>query len=873
MSSSGRPQDVWKRTSGGQPPARNGQRKSGGAGRWFLAALLVVGIGGTIAGLLFYLWPERLPVLLAMPVTAYVQPDWPPNPWCELERSTCDTTQTFQAQEKQSILRELNRAMEDKSGTPIIVYLSILGVALEGKVYLVPGDGRPENPVTWLTLDEVLSPLRRSNSPRLLILDVVPASDPRALLMGEDVNEALDSSLAKLSESGDLPYFVLTSNTPADGANVFRPLKRSAFGLAFAHGAGGAADGWNTERKRDGRVSARELAAYTRELTNYASITAGFPPQLPRLHGNGADFDLFRIPHDGPSPLPTMGDPEPYPTWLQNGWKDRDDWVATGLHLRSPRLVHQLSLSATRAERRWLAGGNGEAIRATFDATVSRLREVRPTLTPVVTPTGSIARAKQKPGLKLSAASDALQVVFNRILESSGAERDKALTEAMKAVWDKPVDAEPFDAVAAVIFTFAENLEKPTHEQMKQLSALIAGFKPHAPRHAELLSLGIIGGLPPDDVDRWPVGAISTLIQVARAAEDAVACDGRDFPWLKGELTKADETRRTATNDLCNPKSVDRRRRAAVAEMEAVRKQYEAIRAAATALENARSEYEETRAVLVDLAVCYPIEVMPIPEVAAKMWTPLVEDFVRVQQLLRPPSETRLPDVSELGRAAQSLRANREQLRTTLTVPDSGRIRQYETLLRWPNWSQDERLRLVAKLGETERLAARAVLDNWPKESPNRELPGLAKSSQRVAANTLRDLSREQTILRMVEAPETMRVDIQPNNLTVLSQKTRTALRQQLADLYRSSDTARQAFMGWAVDPDDVPAFPQPGTTGSPNPELTYHRSLEKEFHDWMASNRYAADAKLYGASPVKALQTAATGYRDISRLYSEPLK
>ncbi|HEV3383192.1 MAG TPA: hypothetical protein VG097_00175 [Gemmata sp.] len=879
MSSSGRPQDVWKRTGGGQPPARSGQRTGGGASRWFLAAFLVVGIGGTIAGLLFYLWPERPPVLLAIPVAAYAQPDWPPNPWGEadarafLERSSGDTTQTFQAQEKQAILRELNRAAEDSSGRPIIVYLSVLGATADGKVYLIPGDGRPESPVTWLALDEVLSPLRRSNSPRLLILDLVPASDPRAVLMGEDVNEQLDSALAKLTESGDLPYFVLTANTPAEGANVFRPLQCTAFGLALAHAAGGAADGWNPERKRNGRVSVRELAAYTRELTHYASISAGFPPQLPRLHGTGIDFDLFRVPHDGPSQLPTLADPEPCPAWLQTGWKDRDDWVLAKLHLRSPRLIHQLTLTSTRAEQRWLAGGNGEAIHATFDATTNRLREVRPTLTPVATPTGSVARAQQKTGLKLSVASDSLQGVFNRILELPGAERDKALAEAMKAAWDKPVETEPFDATALAVFTFAQNLEKPTHEQMKQLSALIAGFKPHPPKHAELLALSLIGGLAPEEVERWPVGAIATLIQVARAAEDAVACGGHDLPWIKGGLAKADETRRIATNDLCNPKSLDRIRKAAVENLETVRKQYETIRAAASALEIARSEYEETRAVLVDLAISYPIEVMPIPEVAAKLWGPLVEDFVRVQQLLRSSSESRLPDVGELGRAAQSLRANREQLRSNLTVPDSGSMRQFESLLRWPHWSQGDRMKLLAKLSDSERTVTRSMLDNWPKEPPNRELPALAKSSGRVVANSMRDLSREQTILRLVDSPEAARIALQLDQLTGQAQKIRVAMRQQLAETYRGADPERRAFMGWAVDPDDVPAFPQAGTPGSPNPELVYQRILEKEFHDWLAANRYAADAKLFGASTVKSLQTAAAGYREIARMYSEPLK
>ena len=110
MSSSGRPQDVWKSSAAVRPAgaARGGTARKG---KWFAAALAVVALGGAIAGLLFYLWPDPAPVILAMPVTAYSQPDWLPNPWAEadargvLDRSPNGAAQTFQAQEKQYILR------------------------------------------------------------------------------------------------------------------------------------------------------------------------------------------------------------------------------------------------------------------------------------------------------------------------------------------------------------------------------------------------------------------------------------------------------------------------------------------------------------------------------------------------------------------------------------------------------------------------------------------------------------------------------------------------------------------------------------------------------------------------------------------------
>ena len=111
MSNSGRPQDVWKASAASRPPGA-GRAPVKGKARWFAAALAVVALGGAIGGLLFYLWPDPPPVILAIPITAYDQPDWPPNPWAEadaralLERAPTGAAQTFQAQEKQAILRE-----------------------------------------------------------------------------------------------------------------------------------------------------------------------------------------------------------------------------------------------------------------------------------------------------------------------------------------------------------------------------------------------------------------------------------------------------------------------------------------------------------------------------------------------------------------------------------------------------------------------------------------------------------------------------------------------------------------------------------------------------------------------------------------------
>jgi hypothetical protein len=891
MASSGKPQDVWKSSAAARPAAA---RRAPARGRWFAAALAVVGLAGVVAGLLFYLWPDPAPVILTIPVAAYTHPDCPPNPWAEsdargfLERAPEGGAQTFQAQEKQAILRELDRVVADGRRRPLVVYLSMLGVVSNGKVQLLPADARPDETASWLPLEEILSRLRRVSTPRLLILDIRPALDSRIGLSGEDVNERLDAALAGLSESGDLPFLVLTANTPPSGTNVLRALKRTAFGLAIAHGAGGAADGWNPDRGRDGRdgrVSARELAAYTRELTHHISTTAGLPAQAPRLHGTGGDVDLFTIPPSGPASLPSLAEPEREPEWLQQAWKDRDEWVKEELHLRAPRVFRHFTLTAARAERRWLAGGNPEAIQSTFNVAASRLREIRPTLGPIVQPVGTVARARQKPGVNVAAATAALQGVFNRLSDpapkETDKEPDKAVFEAMRAVWDKPPEGEPFDAVATAVFNFARNqLDKPTHRHMKLLATLLKGFKPRAPRHAELAAITLIGGLPTQQVEKWPGGTIALVLTVARDAEEAAAIDGRAFPWVRSTLSRADAARRAALRDLCDPKSTYAIREAAVVGLEAAGKDYRDVRTAADALASAYREYEETRAVLVDLAVSYPFDALPLAEEVGRSWDVLADDFGKLQLALTAPPAPALPNGGALERLTQSVRADRQGLLRSLQLADSASVRQYENLLRWPHWSRPERDRVLARLDQADRAAAQRVLDSWPKEPPNRDTPTPQRGAER--AGVLGGLRRSVALLRLVDAPgagdlkaELDRLGAAPVPAAVaeIAVRVRYAARQKLAEVYGGADPARQALLGWVVDPDDAPAYPESGSAGPPNPELPERRNAEKAFHDWLAKERYTAEAAFYNTIDLPAARDAAGDYRELARAYADAFR
>ncbi|HVJ82299.1 MAG TPA: hypothetical protein VNC50_14620, partial [Planctomycetia bacterium] len=437
-------------------------------------------------------------------------------------------------------------------------------------------------------------------------------------------------------------------------------------------------------------------------------------------------------------------------------WKDRDEWVKEELHQRAPRAFRHFTLTAARAERRWLAGGNAEAILSTFNVAASRLREVRPTLGNLVQPGWTVARVRQNPKVNVAAATTALQGVFNRLSDPPPKETDKepdqAVIEAMRAVWDKPPEGEPFDAVATAVFNFARNqLDKPTHRHMKLLATLLKGVKPRSPRHAELAAITLIGGLPPQQVEKWPAGTIALVLTIARDAEESAAIDGRAFPWVRSTLSRADAARRSALRDLCDPRSTYAKREAAVVGLEAAGKDYRDVRTAADALASAYREYEETRAVLVDLAVSYPFDALPLAEEVGRSWDVLADDFGKLQLALTAPPAPALPNAGALERLTQSVRADRQGLLRSLQLADSASVRQYENLLRWPHWSRSDRDRVLVRLDQADRAAAQRVLDSWPKEPPNRDTPTPPRGAER--AGVLGGLRRSIALLRLVDAP------------------------------------------------------------------------------------------------------------------------
>ena len=127
---------------GGRPP-RTGRRRK----LFFLLAALLA-IAGAVVGFLLYLRPAPNPVFVGLWMTEYKDPDILPIPYGEQDRAALRAfpwqgNDAFNSQEKERLVRELDRLREKPPATAVAVYLSGYVIAdSEGKPFFVrlPGE-------------------------------------------------------------------------------------------------------------------------------------------------------------------------------------------------------------------------------------------------------------------------------------------------------------------------------------------------------------------------------------------------------------------------------------------------------------------------------------------------------------------------------------------------------------------------------------------------------------------------------------------------------------------------------------------------------------------------------------------------------------
>ncbi len=861
MSSNRRPQDAWRGGAGGAGrPASGPKVKSGSGRKWAVAALVVAALAGGIAALFVLPRGQKAAIVLTLPVGEYKRSkDWPANPWAKADAQRVrDRTGGGDAgvfDERERLVREIGTqaAAAAREDRPLVVYLSALGTVHAGTPYLLPADADPDRPATWLTLDDVLKPLVSAAGQRLLVLDVRPCFDPRVNLPTADVSEEIDAALARKAKANELPFPVLHAHTPADGPVIDHRQGGTAFGLALAHGLGGAADGWSADRAKNQLVSAQELAAFVRDATYTASLPFGGTPQLPRLHGPADDFALLPV----KSHQPPADDQQPplaaYPTWLAAAWTDRDAAIKAGLHLRALRLVRHHTLTTLRAERAFLAGQDPAALNATFGSALGELKAALPKLGPFPPPAHSLAAVRRTDGFepKVKAAAAALRPVFGLVRSPEFARTEPmAAAVAVKAELAKaklPPELPPFALAAAV---WDELLKEPSLDRVKAFAPLVdaLGLKPPP---AEFAGVQLILAAKPERMSRLDADAVRAVLEAFAAAERAAVADGRTFPLIRDGLKELDDGRRVELVALFDPTVGFDQMTPAAGRLAGLCKRYELLPARAEKAAEVEQARDEARAALADLADHFPHELASVGGSGECSLKGLADAYRQAEALLRPDA-----DAVKLGGAARQLTDARTGLLPKPTVIATGTPRQLEAALLWPGWPADVRVAAADKLRG-------AMLPAWPTtplavvpNPPAPRSPAVFVASVQVLRNQaeLLALARTDVGVRHREAANAFNPQAADaaKTFTELAADVRTQRRGELKKVY-DGDTTRRVKIGWAVDPDDVPAG---AATPAANPDWFDRQLADREFRRLLVANRYQADAKAFAPLAAAAAET-----------------
>jgi len=442
-----------------------------------LAALVGVGIA-----LVYWLSPPREVVVLPVTNTA--------APWAAQDRAALapllgkplhDGTNPGRDQIR---LRFAALAKLPKS-QPLVIHLAApAAVDTAGTVFLLPAEAGDS---AWnrLTLAELLAAVRDCPARhKLLILNLAPHDDTR-------IGDLSTATFAALESVTDDTRLSLLACEPGQAAHASPELGRTVFAHYLEAGLKGAADD-----DRDGRVSAKELAAFVRARVARWATENRATPQTPVLLGTAPDFDL-RANIASASEPPAVGEVA-YPDWLRAAWDQR-----------APR---DAILAAERALRN---GRSADEVKRDFDARLAGTASERvPTPDPLPTLVATF------PGYVLPEPALVEQL------------RAAAVAfESRPAPGEKPAEPTEFDAFKAKPHTLlavtafavlADDADVPA-ARVKAFAKVLAASEPQV-RFAEVLLIRRLAALADQGaLAPWSGERAALAVQTARFLEDAAS--------------------------------------------------------------------------------------------------------------------------------------------------------------------------------------------------------------------------------------------------------------------------------------------------------------------------------------------------------------
>lgn len=707
-SSPGQPCPLDRRwRTGDRPGPRKTGRPSPQRGKTTAIVGLVAVIlllAGSVLAWLHFIRPFEPPYFLTIPITEYTARQFPPNPFARQDSDTLmqrfagdRCRNAFESQERAQLLKELE-ALKHRREAAVVLHLRAHALGRKDELFLLPGDAMPDDISTWLPFAQVLHALHQCAAKhKLLILDVMqPLADPRLGVLDNDAAERVHAMLKNHDDDGLL---VLCACSPGEISLVSEEWRRSVFGYYVDKGLCGAADGYGPEGKRDGLVTAKELAGFVKVRVARWARRNRNAAQTPMLLGKGSDFPLSALDSAGvdatqaPPPADEGLAAATYPPWLLSRWKVRDQWEADETYRVAPQEFRKLEATLLHAEQRWRGGTSGGIIEPQLERDVGvcvdqagrvkqylGLRPPRPR-----TLAGTLPRNWQ-PDEKVAQALKSILLGLEAPPPATPEERKKAEDELNKSKKEflEKFKGKAYAELAATVFSAAADDQAPSPSKIRFLNDLLRSpaQEAHAfplatggpPRYVETLYVQRVADLA-DMVEkqalRWPAGAVHEMLQTAREAAKATTADARTLPWIEPLLQKATTTRRQGEALLLTDQDN------ALGQLRIAGTQFKDINAHVEELEKAHRCLDEAMAVL---PATWPYLMkridLGLDNAQEGNWTNTVRLTDNLFGMLLRPAPQNLPSLDELHQRILSLRRELDYLRQPFTSKEVIRLIQ-----------------------------------------------------------------------------------------------------------------------------------------------------------------------------------------------------
>jgi hypothetical protein len=551
----------------GSAPSRRKSQQESRQGRIIAVGVVVCVLIGAVIAWLLLLAPSVEPHFLPIYVSEHGDA-LPPRAWVRQDAEALGTLHwrardTFPSQ-KRDLMRGELRNLATLHDAPVILYVN--GYLRSDRKHgpcLLPVDAALHHPDSWLPLSEVFESLRACRARhKLVLLDVMqPCSDLAQGLLGEDT-ASLVAPLLDEAADGDHHLTILCACSAGQTSLTAEELGHSVFAYFLCQGLSGQADGHNARKRKDGRVSLRELEDYLiLEVDRWAQSHRGVR-QTPRRFGAEDDFEIVQV-RDGAAAIISPLE-ETYPAWLADGWKLRDEWWQKDVFRHAPASLRRLEDTLLRGEQQWRAGVESEGIQRDLQGRLRRLRrQGEETTAPAAGPPSSLARAIAGLPPGKSPAERSTLVDLERLAARQGKARVGKPTEAelqkLQAdteAFRKPFEGKPLE-LSWLVFEAAIDDQTPP-EALPFLAGILP--TPPAPRYAETQFLERLATKMGDRGTEWPAPVARDALRMVQAAERAALTEAGIHPWVAAVEKEAARLRLDAEEILLGTDAAGRPR-------------------------------------------------------------------------------------------------------------------------------------------------------------------------------------------------------------------------------------------------------------------------------------------------------------------------